>query len=192
MSLADNVLCAQMERVALYALRALSPRETAEIEAHLSTCPECRRELEGLHSVTEAVASCQPDMLRPSEALWERVAHRIADETGGKPMPARIERYSEPPWECVGPGLSCKVLATDSESHRTSMLVRLEPGAEYPRHTHADVEELHLLSGELWIGDRRLSAGDYNRAEPGTSDLRVWSNTGCTCVLITSSRDEFY
>jgi anti-sigma factor ChrR (cupin superfamily) len=84
------------------------------------------------------------------------------------------------------------VLATDSESHRTSMLVRLEPGAEYPRHTHADVEELHLLSGELWIGDRRLSPGDYNRAEPGTSDLRVWSNTGCTCVLITSTRDEFY
>jgi len=44
----------------------------------------------------------------------------------------------------------------------------------------------------LWIGDKRLSPGDYNRAEPGTSDLRVWSKTGCTCVLITSTRDVFY
>jgi anti-sigma factor ChrR (cupin superfamily) len=192
MSLRDNASCGQMERVGLYALQALPPGERADFEAHLSTCPECQRELEALHSVTDAVASSPPDVLRPSEALWERVAHRIADETGGKPMSARIKRHSEPAWECVGPGLSCKVLATDSESHRTSMLVRLEPGAEYPRHIHADVEELHLLYGELWIGDRKLSPGDYNRAEPGTSDLRVWSNTGCTCVLITSTRDVFY
>ena len=192
MSLADNVLCAQMERVALYALRALSPREAAEIEAHLSACPECRREMEGLHSVTEAVASCPPDMLRPSEALWERVAHRIAGETGGIPIPARTERYSEPAWESVGRGISCKVLATDSDSHRISMLVRLEPGAEYPPHTHAGLEELYLLSGELWIDNRKLSPGDYNRARPGTNDRRVWSETGCTCVLMTSTRDTFY
>lgn len=192
MSFGDDGSCGQLERVALYALHALPPGEAADIEAHLPTCPECRREMEALHLVTDAVASRPPDVLRPSEALWERVAHRIADETGGTPLPARTERYSEPAWECVGPGISCKVLATDSASHRTSMLVRLEPGTEYPPHTHADVEELHLLCGELWIGDRKLSPGDYNRAEPGTSDRRVWSETGCTCVLMTSTRDEFY
>jgi hypothetical protein len=27
-------------------------------------------------------------------------------------------------------------------------------------------------------------SGDYNRAEPGTADKRVWSETGFTCVLI--------
>jgi anti-sigma factor ChrR (cupin superfamily) len=192
MTLANNVSCGQVERVALYALHALPPGETADIEAHLSTCPECRRELEALHPVTDAFASWPAEVLRPSEALWERVAHRIADQTGGKPISARTERYSEPAWERVGPGLSCKVLATDSERQRASMLVRLEPGAEYPPHVHAGVEELHLLYGELWIGDRKLSPGDYNRAEPGTSDRRVWSQTGCTCVLITSTRDAFY
>lgn len=46
-----------------------------------------------------------------------------------------------------------------------------------------------LLDGELWIDDRKLFPGDYNRAEPGTADQRVWSETGCTCVLITSPRD---
>ncbi len=60
---------------------------------------------------------------------------------------------------------------------------------EYPPHSHAHVEELHLLDGELWIDDRKLYPRDYNRAEPGTSDRRVWSETGCTCVLITSFRD---
>lgn len=192
MSFAHRLSCGQLERVALYALNALLPGETADIEAHLSTCPECRREMEVLRSVTEAVASRSPDVLRPSEALWGRVAHRIANETGGKPMLSRAEQYSEPAWESVGPGISCKVLATDCESHRISMLVRLEPGAEYPPHSHAGVEELYLLSGELWIDNRKLSPGDYNRAEPGTNDQRVWSGTGCTCVLMTSTRDVFY
>jgi anti-sigma factor ChrR (cupin superfamily) len=75
------------------------------------------------------------------------------------------------------------------ERSRVSMLVRLEPGVDYPAHSHGDVEELHLPQGELWIDDRKLHAGDYNRAEPGTFDTRVWSETGCTCVLVTSTRD---
>jgi hypothetical protein len=34
-----------------------------------------------------------------------------------------------------------------------------------------------------------LHAGDYNRGEPGASDHRVWTETGCTCLLITSTKD---
>jgi hypothetical protein len=54
---------------------------------------------------------------------------------------------------------------------------------------HAELEELHLLDGELWIDARKLQPGDYNRAEAPTGDKRVWSETGCTRVLITSTRD---
>jgi len=82
-----------------------------------------------------------------------------------------------------------KMLTTDPDKHLVSMLVRLAPGTSYPPHTHARAEELHLLDGELWIEDRKLRPGDYNRAELGTSDSRVWSETGCTCVLTTSTRD---
>ena len=69
------------------------------------------------------------------------------------------------------------------------MLVRLAPGAEYPPHRHAGIEELYLLHGELTIDDKKLYPGDYNRGEPGTADQRIWSETGCTCVLLTSTRD---
>jgi anti-sigma factor ChrR (cupin superfamily) len=69
------------------------------------------------------------------------------------------------------------------------MLVRLAPGARYPAHTHADVEELHLLDGELWIDERKLYPGDYNYGAPGAGDARVWSETGCTCLLVTSTKD---
>ena len=83
------------------------------------------------------------------------------------------------------------LLSSDSTRDRVAMLVRLAPGAAYPPHTHSGVEELHLLDGELWIDENKLQPGDYNRAEPGTADRRVWSETGCTCVLITAPSDVF-
>jgi anti-sigma factor ChrR (cupin superfamily) len=99
-------------------------------------------------------------------------------------------QWKEPDWDEVAPGIFCKLLATDGERHRVSMLVRLLPGVAYPPHIHADFEELHLLDGELWIDDRKLYPGDYNRAQAPTGDQRVWSETGCTCVLVTSTRDR--
>ena len=54
------------------------------------------------------------------------------------------------------------------------------PARDYPAHTHAGVEELHLLDGELWIDERKLFPGDYNYGAPGAGDERVWSETGCT------------
>jgi anti-sigma factor ChrR (cupin superfamily) len=99
------------------------------------------------------------------------------------------QHWSEPEWEQVAPGIECKLLATDPERHRVSMLVRLAPGASYPAHTHSDVEDLYLLDGELWIDERKLFPGDYYHAVAGTGDDRVWSETGCTCVLVTSIKD---
>jgi len=83
-------------------------------------------------------------------------------------LPA-ARQWSEPEWEQVAPGIECKLLATDTERHRVSMLVRLAPGASYPAHTHAGVEELHLLNGELWIDERKLVPGDYNYGAPAVA-----------------------
>jgi anti-sigma factor ChrR (cupin superfamily) len=159
------------------------------VEAHLSSCAQCRRELETLRPLIDSFVAWPTDVLRPAESLQRRLARRIAAETGGESVVPAARQWSEPEWEEVAPGISCKLLATDTDRHRVSMLVRLAPGADYPPHIHAGVEELHLLDGELWIDERKLYPGDYNRAESGTGDKRVWSETGCTCVLITSTQD---
>ena len=177
------------ERVFMHALQALPSGEAAAMEAHLATCAECRREVETLRPIVDSFTAWPTDVLRPSPSLRTRLAQRIAAETGGEPVLPVPPRWAEPEWKEVAPGISCKVLATDVERDRVSMLVRLGPGVDYPPHTHAGLEELHLLHGELWINDRKLYPGDYNRAEPGTADKRVWSETGCTCVLMTSTRD---
>ena len=185
----DKEHCGQTDLVSLYALRALPPSELSAVEVHISACPDCRQELATLRPIIDSFVSWPTDVLRPSSSLWGRLARRIADESGEEPVLPTTRQWSEPEWEEVAPGISCKLLATDTERNRVSMLVRLAPGVYYPPHKHAGVEELHLLHGELWIEDRKLHPGDYNRAEPGTADQRVWSATGCTCVLIASPLD---
>jgi anti-sigma factor ChrR (cupin superfamily) len=177
------------ERVFLYALQALPASEVAAVGAHIAGCAECRQEMEMLRPIINAFVSWPTDVLRPAPSLWERLAQRIAAETGGEPLASPPRQWTEPEWNEAAPGISCKLLATDTERGRVSMLVRLAPATEYPPHRHAGLEELHLLHGELTIGDRKLNPGDYNRAEAGSADYRVWSETGCTCVLVTSYHD---
>jgi anti-sigma factor ChrR (cupin superfamily) len=180
--------CERSEATCAYALEVLPESEVAAAEAHIASCSDCRRELESLRPVVDRLVAWPTDVLRPTASLQARLAQRIARETGQRPVPPP-PRWSEPAWEPVAPGIDCKLLATDTERHRISMLVRLAPGASYPAHTHAGVEELHLLDGELWIDGRKLVPGDYNYGAPGAGDERVWSETGCTCVLITSTKD---
>jgi hypothetical protein len=185
--------CEHAERAGEYALRALPASERPAFERHVHDCAECQRELAALRPVVDALVDWPTNVLRPPAPLWDRLAHRIAASTpsgGGEPLLVPEAPWAdEPAWADVAPGISVKLLSTDNLTGYVSMLVRLAPRTAYPAHSHAGVEELHLLEGELWIEDRKLLPGDYNRAEPGTGDVRVYSETGCTCVLMTSSRD---
>jgi anti-sigma factor ChrR (cupin superfamily) len=181
--------CDHTGQTSAYALRALPATERRAAEAHIASCAHCREELDKLQPVVAALPSWPADMVSPSASLQERLARRLAAESGREPVLPSAPQWTEPEWERVAPGISCKLLATDAERHRISMLVRLDPGASYPSHTHAGVEELFLLDGELWIDERKLFPGDYNYGAPGDGDQLVWSETGCTCVLITSTRD---
>jgi len=181
--------CMHSDQVYAHVLQALPSEDVRSFEAHLSMCETCRSEHAAVSRITKRFDAWPTDVLRPASDLRERLARRIADETGGEIVLPPVTRWSEAAWRNVAPGIECKLLATDPKRNVVSMLVRLEPGASYPAHVHASVEELHLLSGELWIDDRKLQPGDYNRGNPGDADHRVWSETGCTCVLITSTQD---
>ena len=173
----------------LYVLQALPTDEVRAAETQLAACAACRQEKETLRPVMDAFAWWPTDLLRPSAELWERLTQRIATETPGSttlPVPAEP---AEPGWVDVAPGIACKLLSTDTQTHRVTMLVRLAPGAAYPPHRHEGVEELHLLDGELIVNDKTLRPGDYLRSEAGSVDRLVWSQSGCTCVLMTSFRD---
>ena len=189
MSASDTGRCDHSEVTCAYAIQALAASEAAAAETHIAFCPDCKHEVETLRRVVNRFVAWPTDVLRPTTSLQARLALRIATETGMPSVLPSAQPWAEPEWEQVAPGIECKLLATDTERHRVSMLVRLAPGASYPGHRHAGVEELHLLDGELWIDKLRLFPGDYYDAAPGTGDDLVWSETGCTCVLVTSTND---
>jgi anti-sigma factor ChrR (cupin superfamily) len=188
-STSDRDRCSRADEVSLYALSTLSAAEARDLEMHIGSCGDCREHLAGLQPIVDSFAAWPTAILRPSAALWDQLITRLAAETDGKVVSSRPAEWIEPDWEEVARGISCKMLSSDSQRDRVCMLVRLAPDTAYPPHQHAGTEELHLLDGELWINDRKLFPGDYNSAVAGTADRRVWSETGCTCLLITSPSD---
>ena len=178
-----------LDLVVLFALQALPPRDMASAEAQISACEDCRQEIETLRPIVRSFVGWSTDVLRPAESLWSRLAKRIAGETGTPPFVPPLETPLKPEWEEAAPGIHVKILARKTENDTVSMLVRLNPGTDYPGHKHADIEELHLLHGVLKVDDRTLYPGDFLHNEADSVDHRVWSETGCTCLLMASTKD---
>jgi anti-sigma-K factor RskA len=79
------------EALALYAMGALDNRqELAELEAHLGTCGECRRELEALRADTALLAFSAVGP-RPPDRVRQRLLKSIAAEP-------RMERRAQKPY----------------------------------------------------------------------------------------------
>ena len=63
-------------------------------------------------------------------------------------------------------------------------VVRFEPGARFPIHTHERPEFVFILEGELVQAGRRLGPGWASVASAGSVDDDVHSETGCVFVLV--------
>ena len=88
--------CEQSEVTCAYAAQALAANEVAAAEAHIASCPDCQRELESLRPVVNRFVSWPTDVLRPTTSLQARLALRIAEETGKKPVLPPAQRWLEP------------------------------------------------------------------------------------------------
>ena len=62
--------------------------KSAAVEAHIASCSHCRQELETLRPVADSFVFWPTNVLRPSASLQERLARRIAAETGESPVAA--------------------------------------------------------------------------------------------------------
>jgi hypothetical protein len=181
-----------LDLVFLFALQCLSLREMGLVQDQILSCEDCQQEIETLRPIVESFVGWSTDVLRPAESLWGRLAKRIASEADTQPFVPPLEAPGKPEWEEAAPGIHVKILARNVEIDSVSMLVRLDPETDYPAHRHAGTEELHLLHGILKVDDRTLYPGDFIHSETGSVDHRVWSETGCTCFLMTSTEDSLF
>lgn len=96
--------CPDHEELSAYADAALAPRAQAHLAAHLSGCPLCRRRLEALNALRQALGEL------PSPTLGFDLAARLKDRL---PAPARRPRARPAFWAGWAPaGLAAAALAT--------------------------------------------------------------------------------
>src|SRR5690348_6408990 len=88
-----------LDLVFLFALQSLSPREMASVEAQISSCEECQREIETLRPIVRSFVGWSTEVLRPAEPLWDRLAKRIATESATQPFVPPLEAEAKPEWE---------------------------------------------------------------------------------------------
>jgi len=80
-------------------------------------------------------------------------------------------------------GFWVKPLFEDSASGSRTLLMRIDPGAHVGAHSHAELEEILVLSGEFSDQERTHRAGDYCVRAPGALHT-TRSPRGCTLLVI--------
>jgi hypothetical protein len=73
----------------------LAPEVEEEVRAHLAVCSRCRKELEVLAELLDAMAEL-PQEVQPARDLWPQIAWRIAGEGAGAEEPGADEGRPQP------------------------------------------------------------------------------------------------
>lgn len=196
------------ERLALQSLGAATPLESDRLQEHLAEgCAECEAELARLDEVVAELTAAAP-ALPPPPSVKQALMGRITGASGRSASP--LEQHLAPnsqaerdgglvtvrardaKWEQTAvPGVLLCVLAIDRQRDQFTALVRMAPGAAYPRHVHRGPEHCLVLEGDLQVGDETLRAGDYQLARVDSGHGIQTTEGGCLLYIQSSLSDEF-
>ncbi|MBM3488494.1 MAG: cupin [Alphaproteobacteria bacterium] len=86
-------------------------------------------------------------------------------------------------WQSGGAGIHALELHRDGRHRETATLVRIDPGAAMPAHSHDGMEEIYVLAGTLADADGTYPAGTWIRNPPGSRHART-STAGATILVL--------
>jgi anti-sigma factor ChrR (cupin superfamily) len=182
----------QQEQASLYALGALTEEERTAFQAALAANAELRELTRSLQSTISLVARATPGPLPHS--LKGKVMQRIDALEAAKPAVPQGLKFligaDQDGWKQLpAPGTSIKLLSLERDRGYAVLLGKLEAGARYPAHLNAGPEDFYILSGDLFIGDRKLVAGDFHHADGGSQHEENYSVEGCTLIAVLTLDD---
>jgi len=190
----------QQELASLYVLGTLAAGEQGAFEAELRANVELRDFVRSLQRTTGLLAKTSPAMTPPL-ALKNKVLARI-DAAGTTSVsqttpPASalagfrfIDAACERGWKQLPlPGAWIKLLSIERERGYAVLLGKLEPGVRYPAHVNPGPEDFYVLTGDLYIGERRLGPGDFHHADGGSQHGENHSTAGCTLIAVLTTDD---
>ncbi len=174
------------ELASLFAAGALPADQEAAFQEHVKTCEVCAGEARGFREAAGWLLFASDGVAAPLH-LREKLLARI--QQPAPPPGIRVVRADEGAWQTLVPGVIAKRLYADSQAGNIALLVRMDPGAQYPPHSHADVEHCYVLEGDLHFGDLVLHAGDYQCALPSTNHRSSHTVNGCTVLIVASQKN---
>ena len=174
------------EMASLFAAGALLPGEEAEFQEHARHCGVCAAEARSCREAASWLPFASEAVTAPPR-LREELLARIQQP---EPPPGiQIVRAGDGAWHTLVPGVVAKRLYEESPGGNVALLVRMEPGAQYPPHSHADVEHCYVLEGRLHFGDLVLNPGDYQCALPSSTHRGAHTVDGCMVLIIASQQN---
>jgi anti-sigma factor ChrR (cupin superfamily) len=176
-----------------YAIGALPPSEQQAFEAELGGNPELLSLCRSLQSAITVVAAATPPVALPA-GLKDKVFRRI-EAWEAAPPASRLglsfaTAAGDSGWKQLPvPGASVKLLSLERDRGYAVLLGKLEPGTRYPAHVNAGPEDFYILTGDLFIGDRKLLAGDFHHADAGSHHEENHSVEGCLLLAVLTTSD---
>src|SRR5262245_6217149 len=199
--------CDDFAGVASLFAEELNESDRAAYEAHLDECAACRDlARQSTQALAELFLSVPP--VKPAARVRDELMRRVAESSSSaSPLQAQfstgfglagmatlqtVRAGDTRAWEQTAvPGVSIRTLSVDRERDQFSALVRMEPGATYPRHVHGGAEHCVVLEGTLRVGGDVLSAGDYQLAPAGSGHGVQSTDDGCLLFIVSSLHDQF-
>lgn len=188
-----------------YACGHLSPAFDAVIATHLLGCAECRRDLELAERLGAEVmvndGLLEPrlladDVLGSQQPIAQSLGWRPSSAVqGARDLTAVASTYlslGEPAlrWRSVGGGVAMAKLR-GGEGDRL-WLLRAQPGAVLPRHSHHGSELTVVLKGAYIVDDQVFGVGDLEDADESVTHQPIVTTRGeCLCLAATAGPLRF-
>lgn len=175
---------AELEALVLAdAVGALDPDEQVALRTRCDALtPQQRSAVARLYD-SVAVAAIAP-LRDPPPQVRERVLAAAR-------KPGRYTAWAaDATWIDTGiPGLQARVLAVDRVRSLVTLIVRAEPGAAYPAHSHHGPEECLVISGSVVIDGRVLRPGDFHHADEDSEHGEITTIEGAEVLLVGAIED---
>ena len=178
---------------ASYSLGLLEKEEKDEFEQLLSKGDATAiKELDEFNNINEHL-HYNFDTIKEPPGLKNRVLKDI--EVLSKKKSEKSEgflyvRENEGEWVEVIDGVKVKTLYEDTDRHYSTVLVKMDPGATFPNHVHAEDEECLVIEGDIHMGGETFHPGDYIRAEANSLHEEIFTENGCLLFVQASQNNE--
>jgi ChrR Cupin-like domain len=159
-----------------FVLGALSPIEREAVQLERAVNHELDRAIIALEEKL-APLTASAGNIRPPAHLLDGILARIAEEAAELDDKI-VQPFADGDWRPCLPGVEMKRMWSP-----LTFLLRCQAGAVIPQHVHGQFENMVIIMGDLEVGGRTLSSGDYHASPPQSTHCDTRTRRGCVLLV---------